>query len=151
MEKQKKYKLIISVISLIIVLGFMGFYLFSSDIISVNFTAEEETENPDNLFEGSVSELTEDYIVLNVFTPDEISGDLVQIDMDENTKYEELKLEVYSMDDIRRAGAEDINFNQIKNGDEVLVAVSKDILDNIENDSGFTAKVVIKISSKEVK
>ncbi|MFW6025209.1 MAG: hypothetical protein ACOCRX_02595 [Candidatus Woesearchaeota archaeon] len=150
MEKEKKYKLIISAISLVILLGFGGFYLVSSNVIKINGVENQETTNPNNLFEGSITELEEDYLTLDVTKPSEINGDSVKVDINENTKYKELKLEVHSIEDVRREGSENIDFDQIKTGDEALVAVNKNILDNIKEDSDFRAKIVTKITSKEV-
>ncbi len=153
MEKEKQYRIFFVVITITLILGITGGYFLFSD--SSGFGAgrreEEMQELPEGLLEGVISEInfSESHIVIDVDNPEELSGQLIEMKMDEGTDFEELKLKVHGLGDVEPAGREAISGENIKKGDEVLVNIGRDVLRAVDDDREIIARGVTVITAEE--
>lgn len=154
MKKDKKYQFLFILAGILIIIGFVsGYFLFSDSSGLRNGSPQETAEKlPEGLMEGFVVDLNlnERYIKVEVGKPAEISGEILELNLTEETDFEELILEVYGMNDVESVGKENISGEQIKSGDEVLVSLGRDILLAVEENRELTARAVTLITAKEV-
>ncbi len=153
MEKEKQYRIFFVVITITLILGITGGYFLFSDSsgFGADHREEEMQELPEGLLEGVISEInfSESHIVIDVDNPEELSGQLIEMKMDEGTDFEELKLKVYGLGDVEPAGREVISGENIRKGDEVLVSIGRDILRAVDDDREIVARGITVITAEE--